>query len=1137
LGVKDKDFGTGDYQGLVDAMLTVRDFRSGVDQLNLKEAPRTGFIRYLSQTQATLQDLVNDAFTRFQSPGYMIGYVSSENADYLVYDFDGTGLTGIVKLIIPNGYGSVRLSSWSLPTTSGIDLTSPFNLVETVHPASVSLASGQIFRQNPVVSPDQFEHLKLSLKTSASLITLTSLTADAVFDYSVAEVDIQNPGIINGSPSLICMGDMKFLAQGQGSEARADQITVGSDFVVGGSFIGAANGDLSKVNLALKVESGVVTFSDRFLLEAHGVESQASFILSGAADVEFFGGASIKSTGFGALSSFNISTDIGPMPNSLYFENALAFSASGADSIVNSNLFVSRGFSIVSGGMSAAASGDNSTITIFVGSLSDRMAISGDLMSNASASGADSQIYLSSFKGLAVTGALSAEALADDATAGVHVGNQPGGQNFDMIGDASLGSIVSRASGVSSAALIELRALAPTFPSANQGVGKLTTGSIRVSSEALGAKSSASLATPGNGISVGGDIKVLALGSSTDTTADASLELKAGALASDGTITAAGTLNLAGTLEVRSAGAGSYANTVMSSTAGQSPAGNDFTIGGGKIQILAEGADSKAEATLTATNGKSGNLFIQSNMSITADVLLNASGVRSNATAIFKSDIGSVALGGDCMSMASGTDSSSLLILRKTGGNISVAGDASAVSAGDGSSANLVVQALSNSAYQGFSEGGISFSRSLSSLASGASSNSVVAIVADRSDSLTVGSDVHVSASGTQSDAELLMNLASASGQTLTINGNLQLEAMANRSAAYGSITNTGGSISTGAVSLSAFGTSSAATLELAASTSLTIRTSGISATATHDQATASATITSETGGINVTGPVVLTASGTDSSAALTLNAKAGAIGITGDVNAFALADATDVKLTLLQSAASTAASVSGVIRLVADSGKDSVAGAMVTGDLALGKLGNAATDLYIDAAQSTDKAEVGLKLNANGGKVQLGAEGHLGTTTFNMTGSNASGGDKVVGEIDISFSSTSGKAIINFQADQDTTTASAVSVMKLDGFRLNSDEISFGGLSGSAKLAYFGSPVSANSLDDFLSLAIPRFNTATPAAGTTPTLVSKVLVGGDVDTTYLAYDIDGTGISAVVVLDQVGFKDYMAKYSTSVGL
>jgi hypothetical protein len=153
-----------------------------------------------------------------------------------------------------------------------------------------------------------------------------------------------------------------------------------------------------------------------------------------------------------------------------------------------------------------------------------------------------------------------------------------------------------------------------------------------------------------------------------------------------------------------------------------------------------------------------------------------------------------------------------------------------------------------------------------------------------------------------------------------------------------------------------------------------------------------------------------------------------------------------------------------------------------------------------------------------------LGGANQHGTATLTL-GEKTATANQLLDEIDISFAGTNGHAIINFGADQDSTTASTIQQVMIKGFRVGVDELNFGNL---LKVG-----TSGVTLDSFTGGAIGHFNTTTSATTTTPTPVADVLVGGNNNATYLAYDHDGIGVSAIVVLDGVS----VSSYKSSVGL
>ncbi|MFM8462711.1 MAG: hypothetical protein ACKOA0_01200, partial [Burkholderiaceae bacterium] len=171
------------------------------------------------------------------------------------------------------------------------------------------------------------------------------------------------------------------------------------------------------------------------------------------------------------------------------------------------------------------------------------------------------------------------------------------------------------------------------------------------------------------------------------------------------------------------------------------------------------------------------------------------------------------------------------------------------------------------------------------------------------------------------------------------------------------------------------------------------------------------------------------------------------------------------------------------------------------------------------------DAATMSLKLFADGGKAQLGNEGHAGLTTLSL-GEKSSTTNQLLDAIDIGFSGTLGKAVVEFGVDQDSTTEAAIQRVLIKGFRLGQDELHFEGLAGVS--------TTARTLDGFVNFAINHFNTGVATgAPSTQFTVADVLVGGNESTTYLAYDHDGTGISAIITLEGVS----ASAYKTANGL
>jgi hypothetical protein len=294
------------------------------------------------------------------------------------------------------------------------------------------------------------------------------------------------------------------------------------------------------------------------------------------------------------------------------------------------------------------------------------------------------------------------------------------------------------------------------------------------------------------------------------------------------------------------------------------------------------------------------------------------------------------------------------------------------------------------------------------------------------------------------------------------------------------------------------------------------------SATATSSDS--NLTLTTEASPISIQGGLSVLASGNGSEAKANIVSSAAAVNLTESISIGALGEGSHADLVLRQGAG-TNVSVNGTIFISADSSIGSAAGATATADVQVGKLGGAPIDVFLDAIQHDDAVSMSLKLLSDGGKARLGDADHSGTTTLTL-GDKASAANQLLDDIDISFSGSNGKAIIKFGADQDSLTDVAVQRVLIKGFRLGHDELHFDGLAGVA--------TTATKLGDFVDSAINRFNTG-QVTGTPSSLntVANVLIGGSDSTTYLAYDHDGTGISAIIMLEGIS----ASAYKTANGL
>jgi hypothetical protein len=133
-----------------------------------------------------------------------------------------------------------------------------------------------------------------------------------------------------------------------------------------------------------------------------------------------------------------------------------------------------------------------------------------------------------------------------------------------------------------------------------------------------------------------------------------------------------------------------------------------------------------------------------------------------------------------------------------------------------------------------------------------------------------------------------------------------------------------------------------------------------------------------------------------------------------------------------------------------------------------------------------------------------------------------------MVDTIDIDFTGKFGHAVVNFNIDQDNVDATSVPVVLLSGFRLDNDSLHFGSVTG---LDY---EFSISSMNSFKAVALEYFNT-----GAQDTPVTGIFAGGasGLNKTFVAYDLDGSGVSAFIELDGVKLADFVNRYQSANGL
>jgi hypothetical protein len=349
----------------------------------------------------------------------------------------------------------------------------------------------------------------------------------------------------------------------------------------------------------------------------------------------------------------------------------------------------------------------------------------------------------------------------------------------------------------------------------------------------------------------------------------------------------------------------------------------------------------------------------------------------------------------------------------------------------------------------------------------------------------------------------------------LTISGVIDMQATGTDASATATLKPDSSHLSVGGILMSASGSGSQ--LNFMSNSAESFTSGNIEAIASGDTAQVHLEALARSSlGMRINGGINLISSGDSSFLEASLKSGAG-LAVSKDVQLHSLGEGSEAKLTLSQSSG-TSVSVAGDIGLIANSGEGSSAGAKVTGDFTLGKLGSSPIDLHLSAFQDGDLSSLSLKLLSDGGVAKLGGANQHGMTKITL-GEKTATANQLLDEINIAFEGSSGKSIIQFGADQDIKTDAEIQRVLIKGFRLGHDELNFDGLANVA--------TTARTLDGFISSAISHFNTSTPTGTVTPPLVADVLVGGNDQSTYLAYDHDGTGISAIIVLDGVSASQY----------
>ncbi len=608
-------------------------------------------------------------------------------------------------------------------------------------------------------------------------------------------------------------------------------------------------------------------------------------------------------------------------------------------------------------------------------------------------------------------------------------------------------------------------------------------------------------------------------------------------------------------VSIQALGQTSTANlSIVSTSNPQLEIGGDLTV-----EAVGDSASANFSATLTDGLFSAGRLVARATgTGASAGIDVTQGGFVFQGSAVAKRiGGGNVSADGDVIASVGAMNAKSSVALRTFNGDITVTGNVSAsaqfgnagasdpdakISLGAGAgrlTAGDSGDILDYGTISGY--GAVTISGSVSAISNGVAASSDVALFSV-SKALTIGAGIQLIATGTSGiasgslrafdgpDANTPTTIQTAD---IRVTGAVQLDASGTASGAQlSAVANLGAVSLSGTSTLIASGVNANADLSVS-SLYASITASGdlqASATATgsrsHIQFTAGElhqTTQPGTPSVTIDGGLHLLASGTDSESSIELEALSGKISIAQNITVGALGEGSSADLSIHQGAG-TQVTVAGTILMMADSSAGNAAGALAEADLTLGKLGAAPIDLFLNAIQQDDSVSATLRLHTDGGRAKLGGDGESGLTTLTL-GETGSTANQLLDQIDISFTDTSGKAVLNFAADQDSVTGSSIQQVLVTGFRIGDDELNFGGLSLVS--------TSAKTLESFISNALSNFNTTTSSGTTTATPVAEVFIGGNDTATYLAYDHDGTGISAIIVLDGVS----ASAYKTANGL
>lgn len=1139
MGMADADLTNAVLQA---STMTIHGFRKGTDYLSFIGADLSLFIQNLdlrasdASLDVKITTLLETARAEFSTyvPGLAAFYSADIGNDkYLAYDLDGSGVTGLVRFEgLADENATLLLASQGAPSFTK-HLPSENSVITD---GSINRSLGDI-----VAGDVKFAIADAAVTKALTFNANVGAVAAGVIDIaarnyrSVASLELDARRDFSGEV-LMSTGGISMQSLNLDSQTRVDIQAASSGFAadvkIDGELKAISAGDNSQSVFIARTNAGTFSVSNQVDLQANGYHAvtRLTVLLDGefttSVNSRFLSDVSVHASGYLADSEMTVDT------SGVEIAGNVSSVATGVRAFSLVDLF-GRSFSTIIGGdMMALALGElaQAGVNVSAGSAPSVFrpwAVDGKIAAIASGSQAraDATIDLPADGARATVNVgdlLSAEANGYKSSASVKIAA--------VNGDLNLQGAEVRALGAqSSAALTLTTGLARLNPdgtasAAANGAGNISmNGVLNVRAAAipiqdsLASNAAALVAACAGNVSIGGlDV------SAAD--GRASLLLQAGSVATDESlIPCSVSVNGAAAFEATGAYA-TVAARLFSYEGRMTLGGNLAVIAGGSNSSSALDAESSwiENAALTAP---------QTLMSLNGSLRVLSSGTSAQASATFKETGRDLRFNGDVNVSATGENSQAASSMYGAGttsfvSGVTVSGSLVIAAAGTASKASVSLvgenfESDRNAITSG--TGSVTVTGPVSVFAAGANADAELSISNKNANDLPaavlLNSAVSVKAACTGSTSSLTVS-ASGTGvsgvsRPLAIAGVLDVQATGSDAHVTTTLDAAGVAMSVGSISLTTSGSNSELTL-LAKTNGKLELVNGLEAAGSGDGARTHITLSAGSAGLKINGDLNLVGSGDNSLLEASLTSANGSLQLAKDVQLHSLGEGSDARLTMSQGS-SAEVSVAGVINLSADSGTGSVIGAKASGDFTLGKLGASAIDVYLNSVQDKDSASVSLKLFTDGGVAQLGGASQHGTATLTL-GEQSAAANQLLDEVDISFSGSAGKAIINFGADQDSTTVSTIQQVLIKGFRLGVDELNFGGL---AEVATTGV-----TLESFIGGAIGHFNTTTGTT-TTPQPVADVYVGGNTHATYLAYDYDGTGISAIVVLDGISASDY----------